>query len=139
MAPSTRSRRVGAPLALVCAFLAVLVATPWSSARAAEDSEEPKAAQPEPAYAPQAEDSDRPHDKSLLAPKPADAAVAQKAHEDDQAFYTKWQFWAITGGIVVGAVAAFFGGKALYHSMNGGDVRPCNSGFIGCYGQGESQ
>lgn len=140
MAPRQREstvRRVGAPFALLCAFLGVLVATPWSTARAAEDTEEPKAAKTETESAPQAEDTDRPKDKSLLAPKPADAAVAQKAQADDGAFYEKWQFWAITGGIVVGLVAAIWGGATLYHSLNGGDVRPCNKSFLGCYGQGE--
>lgn len=135
MAPVTRRGRVGAPLALFCAFLAVTVATPWSSARAAEDTEEPKAAQTE-HDAPQAEDSDKPHDKSLLSRKPADDAVAKKAAEDNQAFYEKWQFWAITGGAIAGLVLAIYGGKALYHSLNGGDVRPCNPSFIDCFGQG---
>lgn len=140
MAPaSTHRTRVGAPLALACAFLAVLVATPWSSAVAAEDTEEPKAMKSEPETAPQAEDTDKPRDKSLLARKPADDAVTKKAAEDNQAFYEKWQFWAIAGGIVAGGLLAYFGGKALYHSANGGDVRPCNmSTFMaGCYGQGE--
>lgn len=131
MAPVTTRSRFGAPLALLCAFLAVAVATPWSSAHAAEDTEEPKA---KPDYTPQADDTDRPRDKSLLSPKPADAAVASKAQEP--AFYEKWQFWAITGGIVVGAVAAIYGGITLYHSLNGGDVRPCNPMFISCAGQG---
>lgn len=137
MAPAHTDRsRVGASLALVCAFLAVMVATPWSSAFAAEDTEEPKGAKSDVS---QREDTDKPHDKSLLSRKPADDAVAKKAQEDDQAFYEKWQFWAITGGIVAGGLLAFFGGRALYRSMNGGDVRPCNSSFIGCYGQGEPQ
>ncbi|HSS37430.1 MAG TPA: hypothetical protein VLT58_01555 [Polyangia bacterium] len=137
MAPESTVRRVGAPLGLLCAFLGVLVATPWSSARAAQDTEEPKAAKTETETAPQAEDTDRPRDKSLLAPKPADAAVAQKAQEDNTAFYEKWQFWAIAGGIAVVAAAAVYGGFTLYHSLNGGDVRPCNKMFLGCYGQGE--
>jgi hypothetical protein len=140
MAPPTkRSRRVGAPLALVCALLGVLVATPWSSALAAEDTEEPKAAKTASESAPQADDTDKPHDKSLLSRKPADDAVAKKAQEDNQAFYGKWQFWAIAGGIVIGGAAAIWGGYKLYHSLNGGDVRPCNSSFITCFGQGESQ
>lgn len=130
----TRRSQVGVGLALFAATLLVVVGTPWSSARAAEDDEAPKAAAPESS---QAEDTDWPHDKSLLAKQPADAAVAQKGQADQAAFYEKWQFWAVTGGIVVGAVALFFGGRALYHSLNGGDVRPCNPDFIGCYGQGE--
>ena len=130
----TGGSRVG--LALFAAALLVVVGTPWSSARAAEDNEAPKAAAPD---APQADDSDRPRDKSLLAPNPADAAVAKKGQADDVPMYQKWQFWAVTGGIVVGVVALIFGGKALYHSLNGGDVRPCNSMFISCSGHGESQ
>jgi hypothetical protein len=123
--------RVGVGLALLASLLLVSVGTPWS-ARAAEDNEAPKAAVPD---APQVEDTDKPKDKSLLAQTPAD--TAKKSQAGDEAFYQKWQFWAVTGGIVVGAVALFFGGKALYHSINGGDVRPCNPSFIQCYGQGE--
>lgn len=128
----TRRSQVGVGLALFAAALLVVVATP-SAARAADDDEAPKASAPE---APQAEDTDWPKDKSLLAKQPADAAVAQKGQGGEAAFYEKWQFWAITGGIVVGAVALVLGGSALYHSVNGGDVRPCNPMFIGCFGQG---
>jgi hypothetical protein len=123
--------RVGVGLALLASILLISVGTPWS-ARAAEDDEAPKAAVPD---APQVEDTDKPKDKSLLAQTPADAA--KKSQAGDEAFYQRWQFWAVTGGIVVGAVALFFGGKALYHSLNGGDVRPCNPSFLGCFGQGE--
>jgi hypothetical protein len=117
----------------VCAaVLGVLVATPWSSAWAAEDTEEPKAIKSEPDLkAQQAEDTDKAKDQSLLTRKPADEVKA-----GEPAFYEKWQFWAITGGIAVGVVAAVFGGMALYHSLNGGDVRPCNTSFVGCYGEG---
>ena len=123
--------RVGVGLALLASILLISVGTPWS-ARAAEDNEAPKAAVPD---APQVEDTDKPKDKSLLAQTPAD--TAKKSQAGDEAFYQRWQFWAVTGGIVVGAVALFFGGKALYHSINGGDVRPCNPAFLGCFGQGE--
>jgi hypothetical protein len=130
----THRSQVGVGLALFAALL-VVVGTSWSSsARAAVDDEAPKASAPE---APQAEDTDRPKDKSLLAKQPADAAVAQKGQADQEAFYQKWQFWAITGGVIVGAVALVWGGSALYHSLNGGDVRPCNPMFIGCFGQGQ--
>ncbi len=138
MAPVSRRGHVAAPLALFCAFLAVMVATPWSSAFAAEDNENPTAAKTA-HESTQAEDTDKPNDKSLLARKPADDAVAKKAAADDQAFYEKWQFWAIAGGAVAGLVLAYFGGKALYHTANGGDVRPCNTTFFGCFGQGEPQ
>jgi len=123
--------RVGVGLALLASLLLISVGTPWS-ARAAEDNEAPKAAVPD---APQVEDTDKPKDKSLLAPTPADAA--KKSQASDEAFYQKWQFWAVTGGIAVGLVAAIWGSITLYHSLNGGDVRPCNPTFLGCYGQGE--
>lgn len=123
--------RVGVGLALLASLLLISVGTPWS-ARAAEDNEAPKAAVPD---APQVEDTDKPKDKSLLAQTPADAA--KKSQTSDEAFYQRWQFWAVAGGIAVGAVALFFGGKALYHSINGGDVRPCNPSFLICAGQGQ--
>ncbi|HVV52811.1 MAG TPA: hypothetical protein VHO06_24330 [Polyangia bacterium] len=135
--PRERTRRSQAGVGLVLlasALMIVVVSTPWS-ARAADDDESPKASVPE---APQAEDNDRPHDKSLLEKQPADAAVAKQNQAGDEAFYQKWQFWAVTGGIIAGGLLLFFGGKALYHSLNGGDVRPCNTmAFINCYGQGE--
>ena len=123
--------RSGVVLALLASILLISVGTPWS-ARAAEDNEAPKASVPD---APQVEDTDKPKDKSLLAQQPAD--TAKKSQVSDEAFYQKLQFWAVTGGIVVGAVALIFGGQALYHSINGGDVRPCNPSFLGCYGQGQ--
>ena len=127
----THASQVGLGLALLASVLLIVAATPWSSARAAEDNEAPKASVPD---APQVEDTDKPKDKSLLAQQPAD--TAKKSQAGDEAFYQRWQFWAVTGGIVVGAVALFFGGQALYHSVNGGDVRPCNPSFLGCFGQG---
>ena len=125
--------RVGVGLALLASLLLISVGTPWS-ARAAEDDEAPKASVPD---SPQVEDTDKPKDKSLLAQTPADAAVAKKNQSDNEAFYQKWQFWAVSGAIAVGLVAAIWGSLTLYHSLNGGDVRPCNPTFINCYGQGE--
>jgi hypothetical protein len=89
-------------------------------------------------YVPQAEDRDRPHDPSLLAPKPADAALAKKAKKDEgPPIYQKWQFWAITGAIVVGVLGAVWGGTKLAHEANGGDIRACGTEFGGnCFGQG---
>ena len=130
----TRGSQATVALALFLAALTVVVSTPWSSARAAEDEETPKASAPDTT---QVEDSDKPKDKSLLSRQPADAAVAQQNQANDEAFYQKWQFWAITGAVVVGVVGIIYGGSKLYHSLNGGDVRPCNPSFIGCYGQGE--
>jgi hypothetical protein len=89
-------------------------------------------------YVPQAEDRDRPHDPSLLAPKPADAALAKKAKKDEgPPIYQKWQFWAITGAIVVGVIGAVWGGTKLAHEINGGDIRACGPQFgPNCFGQG---
>ena len=86
----------------------------------------------------QVEDSDKPKDPSLLDKKPADAAVAQQKQAPvGPPFYEKWQFWAIAGAVVVGAVVLIIGGQALYHTINGGDVRPCNVEFQGrCFGEG---
>ena len=142
MRPMVQRRRrtsgSGLVLSVLGTVMLVVTAIPSSPARAADESETPADSKTE--YAPQADDQDRPHDRSLLARTPADAAVASKAQSDNEpAFYQRWQFWAITGGIVVGAVAAIWGGTVLYHSMRGGDVRPCNSTFLTCAGQGEPQ
>lgn len=86
----------------------------------------------------QVEDADKPKDGSLLEKKPADAAVQQQAAAPQVAFYEKWQFWAIAGAVVVGAIALIWGGQALAHQLNGGDVRPCNMDFKGrCFGEGQ--
>ena len=86
----------------------------------------------------QVEDNDKPKDPSLLDKKPADAAVAQKQQPAGPPIYTKWQFWAIAGAVVVGAVILVLGGRALYHTINGGDVRPCNPTFMDrCFGEGQ--
>lgn len=132
-----RSFGSGLVLSVLATLMLMLVAIPGSVARAADDTEAPPDTKTE--YKPQADDADRPHDKSLLEKTPADAAVASKAQSDDTAFYQRWQFWAVTGAIVVGAVAAVWGGVTLYHTIHGGDVRPCNKAFLGCAGQGESQ
>jgi hypothetical protein len=90
-------------------------------------------------YVPQADDTDRPHDPSLLTKTPADAAVDKQARQRDEGppFYTKWQFWTVTGLIVVGAVAAVWAGTKLAHEAGGGDIRTCDTmRFVGCFGQG---
>jgi hypothetical protein len=105
----------------------------------AADDEAPAAAPAKTDFVPQAEDKDRPRDPSLLDQRTAEAQLAAKAKKKDEGppFYTKWQFWAIAGGIAVGLVAAIWGGSKLVHEANGGDVRPCGMSFNdGCYGQG---
>jgi hypothetical protein len=86
----------------------------------------------------QVEDGDKPKDPSLLDKKPADAAVAQQQQAPvGPPFYEKWQFWVIAAAVVVGVGALIWGGTALAHTINGGDVRPCNVDFQGrCFGEG---
>jgi hypothetical protein len=86
----------------------------------------------------QSDDKDRPKD-SILDKKPADEAVAaKKAQEAPKTpFYEKWQFWALTGGIIVGGIAAILAAQKIAHQMAGGDARPCNNtAFITCWGDG---
>jgi hypothetical protein len=112
---------------LLCAFV---VALP-RAARADLGDEPSKSDSP----SAQVEDTDRPKD-SILDKKPADAAVASKKAETNSGppIYEKWQFWAVVGGVVVGAVAAIIVGQKIAHQVNGGDVRPCNPTFVKCFG-----
>jgi len=87
----------------------------------------------------QVDDSDKPKDLDKkpatepgtdLTKKPAPAVASEP-------FYERWQFWAIAGAVVVGAVVVILGGRALAHQLNGGDVRPCNPDFnMRCFGEG---
>ena len=83
----------------------------------------------------QVEDNDKPKDPSLLEKKPADAAVQQQA-VPSAPFYENWKFWAVTGGVVVAALAVILVAPKLAHQVNGGDVRPCNPTFLmRCFGE----
>jgi hypothetical protein len=93
----------------------------------------------------QAEDKDTPEAQAERDQARADAALQrqmknaelEKQREQGTPFYQKWQFWAITGGVVVGAVLAIWGGVALAHQVNGGDVRACPiDSTSGCFGAG---
>ncbi|HEX4406657.1 MAG TPA: hypothetical protein VH560_17585 [Polyangia bacterium] len=94
----------------------------------------------------QAEDKDSPEAQAQRDKQRADAALERQARNEqlkrDQErgtpFYQKWQFWAITGGVVVGAVLAIVAGGAIWHQMQGGDVRSCNTmnDPAGCFGEG---
>jgi len=96
--------------------------------------------------APQAEDKDTPEAQAQREKARADAALARQArnaqlskeHDSTMPFYQKWQFWAITGGVVVGAVLAIWGGSAVLHQLGGGDARACSVGNepAGCFGEG---
>jgi len=102
------------------------------------DDEAPPAAPKADEFVPQAEDKDRPHDPSLLSQNQADLQAKAKAKKDaGPPIYQRWQFWAITGGVVIGLVAAIWGGSVLIHQANGGDIRPCGMAFAdACFGQG---
>ena len=111
---------------------------PGTEAAPAAEAATPEAAQ--------AEDKDTPEAQAERDKQRADAALARQARNEqlkrDQErgtpFYQKWQFWAITGGVVVGAVLAIVAGSAVLHQINGGDVRMCNTmnDPAGCFGAG---
>jgi hypothetical protein len=124
-----------------------------SSDQAAPSGGEPGADEATPAgdaptgpSAAQAEDKDSPEAQAQRDQQRADAALARQARnaqlekerERGTPFYQKWQFWAITGGVVVGAVLAIWGGSAVWHQMQGGDVRGCSTmnDPAGCFGAG---
>jgi hypothetical protein len=98
------------------------------------------------AAAAQAEDKDTPEAQAQREKARADAALARKARnaqlakaqDETTPFYQKWQFWAIAGGVVAGAVLAIWGGAAVAHQLGGGDVRACSmtNDPAGCFGQG---
>jgi hypothetical protein len=112
-----------------------LLAIP-QTARAADVGDEPSAKASGDSVG-QAEDTDKPKDPSLLDKNAADAALAkQKQAPVGPPFYERWQFWAITGAVVVGVVALIFAGQAISHQVSGGDVRPCNMDFTACFGDG---
>jgi len=51
-------------------------------------------------------------------------------------FYEKWQFWVLAGVVLVAGVGLILGGIALSNNLGGGEVRPCNMQFVGCFGEG---
>ncbi|MDB4981596.1 MAG: hypothetical protein JWM82_2348 [Myxococcales bacterium] len=97
------------------------------------------------ATAPQSEDKDYPELQADKEKKAADAALARQARkaqldrekEKGTPLYEKWEFWAITGAVVVGAVLTVWGGSAILHQMNGGDIQGCPATATDrCFGQG---
>lgn len=97
------------------------------------------------ATAPQADDKDYPELQADKEKKEADAALARQARkaqldrekEKGTPIYQKWEFWAITGAVVVGAVLTIWGGSAILHQMNGGDIQGCPmTATDHCFGQG---
>ena len=82
------------------------------------------------------DDGDKPKDPSLLDKKPVDAAAQKQQAPVGPPFYEKWQFWVLAGVVAVAAVGLVLGGLALSNNLGGGDVRPCNMQFIGCFGEG---
>jgi len=125
-----------------CIVVALLVTLPLVAvpqvARAADLGDEPSGGAKSGGDAVgQSDDADKPKDPSLLDKNAADAAVAQKKQADlGPPFYEKWQFWAIAGAVVVGAVVAIWAAGEISHQVGGGDVRPCNMSFTACFGDG---
>ena len=128
-----------------CIVAALLVTLPLVAvpqvARAADLGEEPgggaNATKSSSNSVGQADDTDKPKDPSLLDKTAADKAAAEKKQVDlGPPFYEKWQFWAIAGAVVVGAVVAIWATSEISHQVGGGDVRPCNTMFTACFGDG---
>ena len=70
------------------------------------------------------------HHLQLAAPLPTDDS-------DDKPFYKTWQFWAVTGVLVAGAVGA------ILYSTSGtrGALAPCPAAVtlsLGCFGAGRN-
>jgi hypothetical protein len=82
------------------------------------------------------DDGDKPKDPSLLDKQPVDAAAQKQQAPVGPPFYEKRQFWALAGVVAIAAVGLVLGGLALSNNLGGGDVRPCNPMFIGCFGEG---
>jgi hypothetical protein len=102
----------------------------------AADSEKPK--QP---YSLQASDPDAPKDPAVVAAQKRAAAEAELAKkkpvDTGPPIYQKWQFWAIVGGVLIGAAGAIYATSKIVHSVNGGDVAPCPVDYrLGCAGEG---
>jgi hypothetical protein len=103
-------------------------------ARAADLGEEPSKSDSSSA---QGEDNEKPKD-SILDKKPADAAVASKKSEvAGPPFYENWKFWAVAGGVVAAGIIGLLVIPSIAHQVNGGDVRPCNMTFVGCFGENQ--
>jgi hypothetical protein len=131
MAPS--SKKIPWSVVAVGVVFSMVMALP-RFARAADLGDEPSKSDSPSA---QGEDSEKPKD-SILDKKPADAAVASKKSEANHPPFweNKW-FWAVAGGVAVFAVIAILTVPPLIHQANGGDVRPCNMSFVGCFGEGQ--
>ena len=89
----------------------------------------------------QAQDPDDPGKmeakEAAAAAAAAQAALVAKAAQPTQPpFYKRWKVWAVAGAVVVGAVALVWGGSAIAHAANGGDVKSCPAMNIGCFGEG---
>jgi hypothetical protein len=136
MAQPSPSRNWSLRAAIAVALIVTLPLVGLRGVARADLGDEPSSKSSSSGDMSQVEDNDKP--KDLLEKKPADAAVAQKKQEvAGPPFYEKWQFWAIAAGVVVGTIALIWGGQALSHQVNGGDVRPCNMDFSGrCFGEG---
>ena len=129
MAPS---KKIPGSVVAVGVVFAMMMALP-RFARAADLGDEPSKSD---SAAAQGEDNEKPKD-SILDKKPADAAVASKKAESGPPFYENWKFWAIAGGVVAAGLVAIFVVPSIAHQVNGGDVRPCNMTFVGCFGENQ--
>ena len=133
MAP--HAKRIHGSLVAVGRVLALVTTTALPRVARADLGDEPSKSD----SSAQGEDNEKPKD-SILDKKPADAAVASKNAQSAPTvnWWENWKFWAVAGGVVVvGVLTAVLVVPAISHQVNGGDVRPCNSMFIGCFGEGQ--
>ncbi len=83
-----------------------------------------------------------PDDPGKVAAKEAAAAAAAAVvakpvpPPPGPPIYKQWKFWAVAGVAVVGAIALVWGGSALGHAANGGDVKSCPPTDVACFGEG---
>jgi hypothetical protein len=103
------------------------------------DGEKPKG---DKGYKLQATDPDAPKDPAVVAAKKkaeAEAALQKSQPQDTgPSVYQKWQFWALTGAVVVAVVGIIIGGSFVLHSMSGGDVQQCIPNVV-CSGEGRQK
>jgi len=146
-----KSRRLAGGVATLVAIALLATLLPATPAAAADegsgeitDSETPKsgksAGKSDKPYALQASDPDAPKDPAVVAAKKkaAEEAALKKTEEEKAqgpSVYQKWQFWALTGAVVVAVVGAIIGGAFIIKSMNGGDVQQCIPNVV-CTGEG---
>jgi hypothetical protein len=118
---------------VVLTTVAALVMPMRAYAQEPTEGQEGEAAPKTEPYSLQAEDPDRPKDKQ--DPALVDATTGKKAKPKPPPIYTKWQFWAVAGGVLVGAIVLTWASFKIVDQIRGGDPTSCPPGYI-CAGEG---